>query len=148
MTDEKPKDLNTLLDEWFVSKRELDALTIKENALRVEIMARFVVLHAEQYPNKEIKRGQNKVKIDHGMALVIDNRINYSIDRAGLEAAMAAAGENERPIIESIISYSPKVKDAAFEALAGDDLQLVTPFITAKPGLPGVEIKPQNKVRW
>lgn len=145
---EEVKDLNTLLDEWFTTKNELDTMTLKERDLRLEVMARFTVLHKEQYPNAEIKRGTNKVKIDHGMALVIDNRINYSIDRTGLEAAASGAKGNELAVIESVISYSPKVKDAAFEALASDDLQIVTPFITAKPGLPGIEIKPQAKLRW
>lgn len=145
---EEVKDLNTLLDEWFTTKAQLDALDITEKALRLEVYNRFTELHKAQYPTVEIKRGTNKVKIDHGMALVIDHRINYSIDRAGLEATIAAAGDNEKTVIESIISYSPKVKDAAFEKLAPEDLQIVTPFITAKPGLPGIEIKPQNKVRW
>lgn len=147
MTD-APKPINDLLDEWFVLKNQLDAMTTKENALRKEIFDRFVPMLAEQFPNKPLKRGMNKVKIDHGMALVIDHRLNFKIDRPLLEATLAAAGDNERAILDSVISYSPKIKESAFEALEGNDLQLVTPFVTVTPGLPGIEIKPQNKVRW
>jgi len=141
----EPVTLNDLLDKWHNTAKLAAQYSLQESELRRQIFDMAVPLLPADKP---LKRGVNKIKIDHGMALLLDHRLNYKIDRPAMEATLTGSEDNERAVIESIISYSPKVKDAAFEALTGDDLKLVTPFITVTPGLPGIEIKPQNKVRW
>lgn len=137
--NEQPKSLNDLLSDWHLAKKNAEFFAAEEVKLRKQIFG-------QEFPDP--KRGTNKKKIDHGMALIGDYKLNYTPDRAGLEAAISAATGNERGVIDSVISYSPKVKEAAFEALDDEAKKIVAPFITVKPGLPSIEIKPQDKVRW
>lgn len=137
----KTPTLNEILDQWYAKKQALDLLVTEERELRTKAFAMA-------FPNPV--EGTNKTKLDHGMALVADYKMNYNIDRPVLEATLAdlAPDANERALIESVISYTPKVREGEFKKLDDDAKKVVGPFITQKPGLPSMEIKPQSKVRW
>lgn len=132
-----PFDMEAALTAWDEAKRNMDAWTIKERALRQQIFA-------VAFP--EPKVGTNKLKISHGMALIGDYRINYRIDKPLLEAM--ANDPKIVPVIAEVIAYRPEVKDGAWRKLPTTDKMLIAEAITETPGLPGIELKPQNKVRW
>ena len=134
-----PEERSKLLDEWHHASTQADHFKSLELKLRNQLF--------DGHFSKD-ERGTQKIRIEHEMALIGNAKFNYTIDRPGLEATLAAAGDNERAIIDSVISYSPKVKEAAFEALSDEDKKLVSDFITVKPGTPAIEIKPAAKVRW
>lgn len=132
----EPKNINDLLTEWADAKRNADAWTVREKALRNEI---FTLAFPTPIP------GTNKVRIDFGMALIGDYRINYQIDKAAMEASRGfIPGE----VFDSVINFRPEVRDGAWRKLSDENKKLFGPFITEKPGTPGLEVKPQNKVRW
>ena len=136
---EQPKSLSDLLTDWHAAKANSTYWEAEEMRLRKLIFGSNF---------DEQTRGTQKKKIEHGMALIGKAGFNYRIDRPGLEAALTNSGDNERAVIDSIISYSPKVKEAAFEELSAEDKVIVSPFITVGPGAPTIELKPQNQVRW
>lgn len=136
---ERPKTLSELLEDWHQAKQQAEYFASLELKLRKQIFG-------DNFDPS--LRGTQKKRIEHEMALIGVQKFNYNIDRPGLEAALQGAGDNERAVIDSVISYSPKVKEAAFENLSDEDKLIVGPFITVKPGTPTLEIKPQSKVRW
>lgn len=136
---EQPKTLSELLTEWHEAKRQAEYFASLELKLRNQIFD-------SKFTRDE--RGAQKVRIEHEMALIGHAKFNYGVDRPVLEATLQNAGDNERAVIDAVISYSPKVKEAAFEALPDEDKKIVGPFVTVKPGTPTLEIKPQSKVRW
>lgn len=138
--DEKTiSTIGELLNEWYPLRDELDALKTKESALRRQIF---------ELAFKDPKFGTNKARISHGMALIATHKANYRVDRPALETVLQNAGDNERALIDSVISYKPEVRDGAFRALAVEDANIIANFVTQTPGLPTLEVKPQNKVRW
>lgn len=132
----KNEEFNTKLDAWHNARQQAEYWKNQEAMLRVAIFG-------EAFPKPEI--GTNKVRIAHDMALIGDHRINYRIDQPGLEATRP---EIPAALFDSVISYSPKVKDGAYRKLSPADLAIFAHFITETPGTPGLEIKPASKVRW
>ena len=118
-------------------KAQVDEWTAKEVALRLQIFGGL-------FPTPVPGAG-NKVRIPYDMALIGTYRLNYRVD----EAAMSQSRSLIDPAtFESVISFRPNVRDAAFRDLPDDERNLFTPFITVSPGTPGIEIKPASKVRW
>ena len=129
-------ELNDLLTAWNAAKTNADYWVGEEMRLRK-------LIAEQEFP--EPKRGRNPKRIDHGMALVLTHKFNYSVDRAGVTAAMKA--DNMRPLIEEVISWSPKVSDAKFEGLDDESKNLFDGIITQKPASPALEIVPQSKIK-
>lgn len=130
------KNLEAKLTAWHEAKTAADHWTARERTLRAEIFQ-------AAFPKPVY--GTNKIKLPHDMALVGDFRINYKIDRAGLEAASPLIPAET---LDAVINYRPEVRDGAWRKLTGEERKLFAPFITETPGTPGLEIKPANKVRW
>jgi len=130
-------DLDEMITEWFNLSEQVSKLIVHERELRTEIFKRA-------FPNPE--RGTNKIRISHGMALVGDYRLNYTVDRPLLEEKLADA--KIAPIVHEIINFQPNVREGAFYKLSDEDRNLVADMITEKPGTPGLEIKSAAKVRW
>lgn len=127
-----------LITEWIEAARQFDYWQRREKELRVQVFG--LAFPTPTY-------GTNKIKISHGMALIGDYRMNYRIDRPLLQAAQEEAGM--RPVLEKVITYRPEVRAAEFRKLDPAELLLVGPMITETPSpSPGLELKPQNKVRW
>lgn len=130
-------DLDDLITEWHKIKSELDHLVLKERELRTELFKRA-------FPKPT--RGTNKIKISHGMALIGDYRLNYTVDRAILDDHLQ--NPEIAPIIHEVINFQPMVREGAFYKLGDNSRKLIADMITEKPGLPGLEIKAASKVRW
>lgn len=81
------------------------------------------------------------------LAIVGDHKINLSLDKEGWLAAVKAKLISDK-LADSVVSWSPKVKDAAYRKLDADDMKKVAPFVTEKPGTPGLEIKIASTLRW
>ena len=128
--------LDKLLTQWHEAVQQADHWKIKEMALRKQIFDGMFI---------DPKVGTNKIKIAHGMALIGDYRINYKIDKPALEASRGFIPAN---ILDDIISYRPEVRDGAWRKLDDEGKKLFGGVITETPGSPGLELKPQNKVRW
>jgi hypothetical protein len=146
MAPTKQKTINELLDAWYPVAKQLSDLTLKEKELRKEIFARA-------FPSPEL--GTNKVKIDHGMALIGDYRMNYKIDRPMMEQTISmlrqttgVEAQQQVALIENLITYRPEVRPGEFKKLTPEGFKVVGSFITQTPGTPGLEVKPQSKVRW
>lgn len=133
---EATKSIAELLSEWYEAKQQADAWKVKELELRNAIFK-------AAFPNPTF--GTNKIKIEHGMALIGDYRMNYRIDRPAMEESR---GFIPVDMFDSVISYRPEVKAGGWNKLDDENKKLFGTFITETPGTPGLEIKPQNKVRW
>lgn len=129
-------ELDALLTRWHEAGKNAAAWSEIELKLRNQIFAMM-------FPNPE--RGTNKARINHGMALVGDYRINYKIDKAALEATRSIISP---AIFDAVISYRPEVKAGGWNKLGEDDKKLFGPVITETPGTPGLEIKDASKMRW
>ena len=132
----KPKTvaLTELLTEWHEAVAKSEEWATKEKALRVQIFA-------VAFPEPTI--GKNKIHLPHDMALIGDYRMNYRIDRAGLEAAAVPS-----ELLESVVNYRPEIRAGAWRELSDQDRLLFADFVTETPGTPGLEIKHKSKVRW
>lgn len=138
-TNNPQYDLNQLLTQWDEAKRQAAQAQVwidKERSLRK-------LIFETAFPMPE--RTQNAKRIDFGMALVGKPKINWSIDRALITTMLQSP--NIKPIIEEVIDFAPKVRDAAWEKLSEADQLLLAPALTARPGLPDLELRPQNKVK-
>lgn len=137
MTDlQNDLEFSAKIDEWYKAAQQAAHWTETEKRLRAEI---FNTAFPKPTP------GTNKVRIAHQMALVGDYRINYRIDRPGLEASRSLIPVD---VFEAVVNYRPEIKDGAYRKLDMDTRKLFSPFVTETPGTPGLEIKAASKVRW
>lgn len=138
MPKEAGKLSDDLITEWQEATKLSDYWQQREKELRVQI---FNLAFANPEP------GTNKVRISHGMALIGDYRMNYRIDRPLLEEARK--DRNDRLVLDRVISYRPEVRPGEFRKLSPEEHKTVGQIITETPSpSPGLELKPQNKVRW
>lgn len=132
-------DLGAKLEEWYAIKAKIATLRIEENKereLRTEIFN-----HA--FPNPV--RTQNAKRIEFGMALVGKPKTSYSVDRAAITEMLKMP--NLKPLIEDVVDFAPKVRDAAYEKLSLEDKVLLAGAFTVKPALPELELKSQGDVK-
>lgn len=132
-----PATLDDQITAWVEAEKAKVFWEQREKELRLHI---FASNFASPTP------GMNKVKIGHGMALVGDYRLNYKVDKPLLTELLkepVTAG-----VFDEILTYKPEVSGSKFRKLDDDRKRLVAPAITETPGTPGLEVKPQSKVRW
>lgn len=135
-------DLQYISDEltkWHEAKKNAEYWVEQERILRKNIFG-----YAFPFP-KPAK--QNKIRIEHGMALIGDFKMNYKVDQPALTDARGS-GEIPNEVINRVISWSPKVREAQFIALDSKVKAQFAAFITVETGLPGLEVKEASKVRW
>lgn len=129
---------DSLVTEWQEAAKQSDYWQQREKELRVQ-------LFKLGFPKPEY--GTNKIRISHGMALIGDYRMNYRIDRPLLESA--SSEPSLRPLLDRVVAYRPEVRPGEFRKLTKPELLQVAAIITETPSpTPGLELKPQNKVRW
>lgn len=136
MTEEK-FNLDAKLTQWHEAEQQLNFWKQRENELRKEIFEAM-------FPDP--KKGMNKTKIDHGMALIGDYRLNYKVDKAVLDVLLQ--DKEVEPIVRQVITFDPRCSGSKFEDLSDNEKKALGSLITVTPGTPGLEIKPANKVRW
>ncbi|QIG73309.1 hypothetical protein EVC02_088 [Rhizobium phage RHph_N17] len=133
------EDLNKLLTEWDEAKRKVAEAQVwvdKERSLRT-------LIFNTAFPTPE--RTQNAKRIDFGMALVGKPKINWAVDRPLLTSMLQEP--TIKPLIELVIDFAPKVRDGAWEKISEEDRLTLSPALTARPGLPELELRPQDKVK-
>lgn len=136
------EELEKKLADWLEAKDAAAQWTEIELTLRQE-------LFTSQFPAPKV--GSNKVKLgtihpyNSEMALIGNHKLNYSIDRAAMEASKSLV---EPGLMDKVISWSPKVKDTAFRALEGKDAEVFSSFITEKVGSPALELKPAAGMKF
>lgn len=138
MMDPASPEFSLLLEKWHEAEANAAHWKEEENALRIKIFG-------EAFGDEPKAGKDNKIRLPYDMALIGDYRINYTIDQAALDTSRQLI---DPAVFDSVISYRPSVKAAAFRDLDDDTRRPFTNFITAAPGTPGLEIKPASKVRW
>lgn len=130
-------DLNEMLAAWYDAEQKASYFKVLELELRNK-------LFALAFPTPEL--GTNKIKLDHGKALVATYKMNYRIDQALMESMRK---EPELlPIIEQVVAYSPKLRDGAFNKLSDNERGQIAAFVTETPATPALEIKDAARLRW
>lgn len=133
-------DRNAALQRWYFLQQKINEAAPyveEEKRLRLHIFG-------QEFPNAE--RTQNAKRVEFGMALVGKPRTNWSVDRPAVEEAIKS-NSNIKPLIEEVIDFAPKVRDGAYEKLSDDDKLAIAPFLTARPGTPEMELRPQKGVK-
>lgn len=132
-------DMNAALTRWRFLQDEINKvapLVEEEKKLRMEIFK-------AAFPNPE--RTQNAKKVGFGYALVGKPRTNWRVDRALIESMLQEP--EMKPLVEQVIDFPPKVRDGAFEKLSDNEKGMIAPALTATPGTPELELKPEKSVR-
>lgn len=146
-----PENIEKLIQQWKAGdEKAIDALLTLWNTASVnaEVWKGYentlrLLIFDTAWPKPE--RGRNLARLPHGMALVGNYKINYRIDPAGLSAAREFI---PLELFQSVIEYKPSVKPTPYRELTPDQHRLFADFITEKPGMPDLEVKPANKIRW
>lgn len=133
-------ELNQLLTEHKQAETLASQWTARERELRQAIFNYC-------FP-KPVEGTGNLYRLPFDKTLVGDYKINYMVDRGLLDAEIKKGlTSNVRPVIDKVISFDPKVRPGELKKLEREDLLLISPLITAKPGLPALEIKTTSKMR-
>lgn len=147
MTDENPDDLtlfqrsqpehmptDSLIGAWHNAKAEAARATAQERALRELLTKRL-------FP-KPPEKGTVRESIGFGKEMKLVTKLNYTVDREALAAAKAHLPQD---VLDSVIKYKPEVNEAGLATLDPRYGNLVTSFITSKPGAPSIEIVDAKK---
>jgi len=141
MTDEsEPEfDMDAALTRWrFLQEKINEAAPFVEE----EKILRAAIFNAA-FP--KAVRTQNAKKVSFGFALVGKPRTNWKVDRALVENWIQ--DPEMKPLVEQVIDFPPKVRDGAFDALSGNEKGRIAAALTATPGTPELELKPEKSVR-
>jgi hypothetical protein len=117
--------------EWWAASQALDALKVRELAMRNELFKR-------QFPNPVEGSAENKVPLGEGWILQADHKINRNVDEAVVSALMK--GDNTRPLAEKVFRYKPELVLKAFRDLSDEEKKIVADAVTEKPGTPALKI--------
>lgn len=128
--------LSELLDQWHHAESQVTEWTLRERALRSEIF---------QLAFPTPRRGTNKRPLPYNMALVGQHKINLTVDQGACEATRSLISQ---PLFERVVQYTPKIVQGEYFKLLPNDLALFSQFVTEKPGLPTLNLKPADQVRW
>lgn len=132
-TEQTPDMMTTeqLTTDWWAASQALDALKVRELALRVELFKR-------QFPSPVEGSAENKVPLGGGYILQADHKINRNVDEAVVSALMK--GDNTRPLAEKVFRYKPELVLKAFRDLSDEEKKIVADAVTEKPGTPALKI--------
>lgn len=132
-TPKAPADMATdeLTTEWWAASQSLEAIKVRELALRNELFKR-------QFPNPVEGSAENKVPLGDGYILQADHKINRNVDEAVVSALMK--GDNTRALAEKVFRYKPDLVLKEFKALSPEDKKIIADAVTEKPGTPALKI--------
>lgn len=107
-------------------------------AVAAEYAAREALTTAG-FPAGLIEGSGNKLDVGFNITLKMTGNVSRSVDRAVLDARIAA--NLIRPdIIEAVIDFKPDLKVGAWKTLPAADKILFADIVTEKPGKPKVEL--------
>lgn len=104
------------------------------------------LIFAGLFPNP-VEGSGNKLRIGHGMAMQATYKINRSVNKDMLNE-IRASSDNIAPLIAKVINFKPELRVGEWKKLDKEDILLLAPAITEKPGSPELELKPAAKIRW
>lgn len=136
------------ITNWYNIDKQLKALKGTEAMLRTRIAKFFFPTPTEG--SKDNKYPMNKINPadTSGAILQMDYTINRNIDEAQLAAlkdAINAEGSNLPKellqVLERVIKWKPELNKGEYNKLDAETKLLIDRVITAKPGMPGLEVK-------
>ncbi len=128
--------LTDKLSDWFALKGQVKALQDRESELRREIFDLA-------FPNAP-EKGTVRVDIGFGKQLKAVAKLNYTVDREAMAAALQSGLDPD--VHERVIRYKPEVSESElFKVADPKTKQLLSSFITSKPGMPSMEIVDAKK---
>lgn len=132
-TEQTPDMMTTeqLTTDWWAASQALDALKVRELALRNELFKR-------QFPNPVEGSAENKVPLGEGWILQADHKINRNVDEAVVSALMK--GDNTRALAEKVFRYKPELVLKEYRALDDEARKMIADAVTEKPGTPALKI--------
>jgi hypothetical protein len=131
------KRLEYLITQWHGTQEKLTESKLKEAELRQQIFDLA-------FPNP--KQGSNALKLPYNMALVGRPKTNYTIDKEALESARQSGQITDLLFHEAFRLY-PKINESSYRMLDAQQKRLLSCCVTEKPGMPLLEVKPQDKVK-
>jgi hypothetical protein len=132
------KKIENLITAWTLASKECAKWSAEEMRLRKELAELL-------FPNP-VEGANNKVRVGHGKAIQMTHKINRSVDKKVLDELRQKP--NIAPLIAEVVRYKPELEVKKFKELSADDIKLLAPAITEKPGAPTLELKDENKIRW
>jgi hypothetical protein len=122
-----PKTPELLAQAWLDAKAEENAARAKRIEIEEELLAIL--------PCRE--EGSQTSKLENGMRVVTEGRLNRSIDAKAL-----ADDWNELPaIIQGSFHWKPDLKITCFKSLEDDHKALIAKYVTTKPAKSGVKVE-------
>jgi len=122
-----PKTPELLAQAWLDAKAEENAARAKRIEIEEELLAIL--------PCRE--EGSQTSKLENGMRVVTEGRLNRSIDAKALSDDW-----NELPaIIQGTFHWKPDLKITCFKSLEDDHKALIAKYVTTKPAKAGVKVE-------
>lgn len=129
LADAQPNPFVAKVSEWYALSTQVAELTKREKALRQEIFG-------AAFPN--LQSGSDRVPLGYGRDLKGEAVVNYTVDREEMKANSHLLPAD---VFSSVMKFTPEVRAGALKAIADEEQKRVFGmFITAKPGLPKLEI--------
>lgn len=118
------------LQAWEKLSEELALMTAREKEMRQRIFDACFV---------NPKEGTNKFDLHAGYQLSAQYKLNRTIDKAALPVVEEMLKEHQLDI-NDYVRFKPELETKAYKALSSDKQKILDLAITAKPGLPSLEI--------
>jgi hypothetical protein len=122
-----PKTPELLAQAWLDAKAEENAARAKRIEIEEELLAIL--------PCRE--EGSQTSKLENGMRVVTEGRLNRSIDAK----ALADDWNNLPAIIQGTFHWKPDLKITCFKSLEDDHKALIAKYVTTKPAKAGVKVE-------
>lgn len=123
-------DMNEKISAWLRAKADLAIAQEEERSLRAEILDQC--FGPNNVGNKNCVRGDWMIKGGYGLT--------YSLDQEGITNAIALGEE-----LPACIRTKYDLDKKAYDNLSEEDSLIMDDYLTVKPALPTLEIKPLEK---
>lgn len=135
LTAAQNRKIQPMLEEWHKHV----AIVAESNALEKELRAKLVEIAFDGKP--EIGAA-NKVDIGHGCILQCTQPQTLKLDQEALVVLTSDVNnrDNIMPLVDEIISYSPKASMTEWKRLSDEDRLLFHDVVTEHLGTPALKI--------
>jgi hypothetical protein len=123
----------------FIKEREeilswLSTAIPREKELRTYLAAVLIPSPTE---------GTNRLVTEDGYEVILNHKINRSIDEAQIDHVMSELPEDSPYRVPGVlIKFKPELVLSGYRGLPADQLKIVQQAVTEKPGMPELSIKP------
>ncbi len=120
-------DVKEKISAWLLAKAEMSIAQETERTLRAEILD--MCFGANNVGSKNCVKGDYVVKGVYGLT--------YSLDQEGIRNTLTLGEE-----LPDCIRTKYELDKKAYDGLSGEDALIMDDYLTVKPALPTLEIKP------